>query len=246
LLTKLRGYMTIKFIPAICPNCGGELRVPEDRKIIKCIYCGYDIIMHETKNNFPPPSVENWLKLAEAVMDSNPEEAYGYYKKVLEVEPENWKAWHGKGKAAGRLGTLANPRFPEIKNDFQKAIEYSPVDEKGIIEETTTIELFNLANSYLPTSVKFFVKHSHIVETYFQNLEEFRHYFTVIDYFLDTFPKHPKYGEFIETAIGYCLMVIENIPLKLVNVNTNPEEEFENKLQYYVNKMRKINPEYQP
>ena len=48
--------MPIEFIPAICSNCGGQLRVPEDRKtIIKCIYCGYDIIIHETKSD-PPQS----------------------------------------------------------------------------------------------------------------------------------------------------------------------------------------------
>lgn len=38
---------SMKFIPAKCPSCGGELRVPEDMDVVKCMYCGSDVILHD-------------------------------------------------------------------------------------------------------------------------------------------------------------------------------------------------------
>jgi tetratricopeptide (TPR) repeat protein len=46
---------TIEFIPAVCPNCGGELRVPENRKVVKCMYCGYDVIIQFKGGNSEIP-----------------------------------------------------------------------------------------------------------------------------------------------------------------------------------------------
>jgi tetratricopeptide (TPR) repeat protein len=237
--------MSIEFIPAICPNCGGELRVPEDRKIIKCMYCGYDIIMHETKNNSPQPSIENWFRLADALEISNPKEAYEYYKKILEVEPENWKAWRGKGKAAGRLATLGEPRFSEITNDFRMAIEYSPVDKKKEIVETTTFELFSLAANYISSSVDAYTKYNQTDQGYFQCIERIKLSFTIIDPILQAFPQHPCYVEFLNIAIGYSKMISESIR-KGVNVNTTPKIEFWHKYQNYIKMMREVNPTYKP
>lgn len=32
----------MSFKPAKCPNCAGDIQVPEDRDTVKCIYCGSD------------------------------------------------------------------------------------------------------------------------------------------------------------------------------------------------------------
>lgn len=38
---------SIQFIPANCPNCGGELRVPADKSSVKCMYCGHEVLIHD-------------------------------------------------------------------------------------------------------------------------------------------------------------------------------------------------------
>lgn len=108
--------MGINFIPAICPNCGGELRIPDDRKIIKCMYCGYDIVMYEPEASSVKKDVETWFKLAYAVMESNFEEAYHYFTNILEVQPENCEAWFGKALMACELSDINKPRPDEIVN----------------------------------------------------------------------------------------------------------------------------------
>ena len=37
----------VKLIPAVCPQCGGELKVPEHLKVAHCMYCGTKIIIEK-------------------------------------------------------------------------------------------------------------------------------------------------------------------------------------------------------
>ncbi len=33
----------MKFVPAKCPTCQGDLQIPDDREFVKCMYCGVEI-----------------------------------------------------------------------------------------------------------------------------------------------------------------------------------------------------------
>lgn len=91
----------IEFIPAICPNCGGELRVPENRNLIKCMYCGYDIIMHDPSKYDNNQAVQNFIKLAQVAENSkNHTQAYHYYGQALENDASNIEAWLGRASNA--------------------------------------------------------------------------------------------------------------------------------------------------
>lgn len=37
----------MNFKPAICPSCSGNLQIPNNLKIVKCMYCGLDVIVQE-------------------------------------------------------------------------------------------------------------------------------------------------------------------------------------------------------
>ncbi len=37
----------MKFVPAKCPTCQGDLQIPDDREFVKCMYCGVDIKVRE-------------------------------------------------------------------------------------------------------------------------------------------------------------------------------------------------------
>ena len=247
--------MTIEFIPAICPNCGGELRVPEDRKIVKCMYCGHDIILHETKNNNLQPSVENWLKLADAVKEANPEEAYGYYQKVLEVEPENWRAWFGKVKtinvqyimanSQSKLSAmLVNQKIFEIINDLQKAIQYCPEIEMNKLLKSAIIELIQLAMKYR-VNILFFSTIPNI--NFFELFEKEEFYFSLMDYLLFITPQnHPDYDYvgFAELGMDECKSLLQRIPSR--GNYSSWEHQIKDRNQNYLDKIKKIYPGYQP
>jgi DNA-directed RNA polymerase subunit RPC12/RpoP len=86
------------FKPAKCPNCAGDLQVPEDRDSVKCMYCGSDIVVREAIKLAGGINVDNLLKLAKDAQASEMiSEAYDYFTKVLEYDSSNVDAWIGKG-----------------------------------------------------------------------------------------------------------------------------------------------------
>jgi DNA-directed RNA polymerase subunit RPC12/RpoP len=58
------------FKPAKCPSCSGDLQVPANRDVVKCMYCGTDIVVREAIQA-AGGNVQNWLMLARTAMDSN-------------------------------------------------------------------------------------------------------------------------------------------------------------------------------
>ena len=110
--------MSVEFVPAVCPKCGGELRVPTNVNQIKCMYCGEDIVILNpnvvvTKDDFDP---HNMTLLANSALNArNYSEAYGYFSKIIEHDPTNYDAWIGKGFAAGMLTTWEHSRKKEVE-----------------------------------------------------------------------------------------------------------------------------------
>ena len=89
--------------------------------------------------------VENYLSMAESSYDAkNKSEAENYANKVIELDPENSKAWLIKGKAAGWSSTLQNNRISEAVFAFSKAIEYAGDDDKEVLKEETKEEVKSL------------------------------------------------------------------------------------------------------
>ena len=94
------------FKAAKCPNCAGELQVPEGKKAVKCMYCGSDIIVQEAIKA-AGVNIANLLNLARnAAVSGNNQEAYDYYTKILEINVQSYEAWFGKGEAAGWMSAL--------------------------------------------------------------------------------------------------------------------------------------------
>ena len=228
--------MGVEFIPAVCPNCGGELRVPEDKKTIICMYCGYHIIIHETNNTPTHPSIENWLKLADLATDSNPKEAYEYYSKVLEFEIDNWKAWFGKAKAACKLSTLENPRNDEAIKEVQKSIEYSPEFEIDALKESAMRVLMALVMNY---SLRSILEN----DGFFPSFDRSKVIFSVIDYVLSFTPTdNSEYTSIAEFGISECKNLEKQIPYG--GHYDYFRKEIESRLQNYMDKIREITPEH--
>lgn len=124
------------FKAAVCPSCAGELQVPDNRDLVKCMYCGSDIIVREVLRTGSTVNIENILKLARVAEKSNNYiEAYKYFSQVLEHETQNAEAWFGRGTAVGRQSTIDDLRLKEMISCYENAMQYASENERKKLME---------------------------------------------------------------------------------------------------------------
>lgn len=142
---------------AVCDSCGMEYSTERMREKVQMIKGSVQI---DNSN-----MVDTWMRLAmSAAQAGNQKEAYDYYAKVIEVEPQNWRAIFGKGKAAAWQSTLANSRTSELYQAVKKAIEI--IDNSGMSEEEVILRknefdvaIYNVNNAFLDLRQSNFDKH---------------------------------------------------------------------------------------
>ncbi len=93
----------MEFKAAKCPNCQGDLQLPESKEIVKCMYCGTDIQVQKAIQMVTGSvNLENITKLAETAFESrNFTDAIKYYSQILENDSQNYTAWFYKGLSNG-------------------------------------------------------------------------------------------------------------------------------------------------
>jgi len=115
----------MSFVAARCPQCGGELQLDNQKVTGFCMHCGSKIIVEEAIRAVRIDNshmVDTWMKLGvSAGKAGNLREAYEYFTKVVEVDPENWLAIFYKGKSAGFQSSIANPRINELIHAINEA-----------------------------------------------------------------------------------------------------------------------------
>lgn len=117
----------------VCDSCGMEYSVERMREKIQEIK---GVVQIDNSN-----MIENWMKMADRAMQAcNYSEAYGYYTKIAETDPQNWKAVYGKGKAGVNLSSEDNLRVQEL---FQGIKEAVAIIKNGEINEQEKITVYN-------------------------------------------------------------------------------------------------------
>lgn len=162
----------MKFVAATCPQCSGNLQVPNDRDSVKCMYCGVDVfireavVLGEQKIN-----LKNYMELAkEAEKSKNYSEAYIYYMKILEIDPANYEAWQGKGTSSGWQSNLIICRFEEAKNSYRKAIELAPSDAaREVMKIEIAASALLLAKKYFYLSLDHTLKFVSVKDAQFEH-----------------------------------------------------------------------------
>ena len=148
------GGIIMELVRVFCPSCGGELNVQKGSDFIFCNYCGSKFAMPQNFNN--KPDISNYLKLGDnAVAVGSYEEAIGFYNKVLEVEPNDYKALIGKAYAYFFTSNLAHPKLFEMESMFEEAYKKTPKEHKeSAINEIKSYtlsacqSLFDMAKSH--------------------------------------------------------------------------------------------------
>lgn len=136
----------------VCDICGGKL-VMGSGGIAVCDSCGMEHSPDRMKEKIQEVRgvvrvdnshmVDNWMKMGTAAAQAgNNEEAYEYFTKVIEVDPNNWRAIFEKGKAGAWQSTLANLRISELYQGIKMALEI--IDGLDLSEE----ELISIKNEF--------------------------------------------------------------------------------------------------
>lgn len=152
------------FVAANCPKCGGNLQLDPEKELGFCMHCGTKIVIQEAIRAVRVDNshlIDTWMEMADmAAKSGNNQEAYAYYTRVLESQPNNWKAYFGKGKAAGWESTLANPRLLEAANNFAKAIITIPQDdeEKKILVANSQNQIALLTKALVTLRIDLFIE----------------------------------------------------------------------------------------
>ena len=142
-----------------CEMCGSTDLMKQDGVFV-CQSCGTKYSVEEAKKMMVEGTVEvagtvkvddsakiaNYYTMAENAYDaSNQKEAESYCNKIIEIEPNNYKAWLLKGRAAGWQSTLANIRVEESVNCFNKAIDNAPEDKVEEVKKVASDEISKLS-----------------------------------------------------------------------------------------------------
>lgn len=129
----------------VCESCGTKYSVEEAKKMM--IEGKVDVSGSKVKVD-EKDKIKNFLMMANNAYDAdNKKEAESYCNKIIEIEPENSEAWFLKGKSAGWQSSLANIRFEETINAFQKAINYADEKKKKEVTKDAVDEITNLCNA---------------------------------------------------------------------------------------------------
>ena len=93
----------VQLIPISCPNCGGQLSLPADQNRANCSHCGYEFLVHDSSKmdisiNLQE-DIRKILDLAKTAEEAeNYPQAYQYYTRATESDPNNLLAWLGKAR----------------------------------------------------------------------------------------------------------------------------------------------------
>jgi tetratricopeptide (TPR) repeat protein len=141
----------MEFISAKCPKCGGELMLPKDRNDVICTYCGSTFFLSDALAKQQNPSLTTLFQLANNGMrGGNYTEAYDYFTRIVEIDPDNSDAWIGKGISAGWLSTLGKPRISEMVSAISQGLEF-------VSPEKTENYKINLSDLVTNISKSFYV-----------------------------------------------------------------------------------------
>ncbi len=239
------------FRQAKCPTCAGELQVPDDRDVVKCMYCGSDIIVRQAIQAAAGINLANLMKLARTAANANNyQEAYGYYTKVLEVDPNNVEAWFGKGEAAGWMSTLRDFRIPEMVTGFENAVEFAQEDHKAEVRKRAGGAINVIVVAYYELARKHLNEFIALSNTW----QEYLNQCTLMLAALEKAHEYdPNDKTTIENIIFICKDNIEGVKYndpydnnfsKVVYLSDEYETIMRTKMDKYAWNMRKLDPSY--
>ena len=190
----------MSFVAAKCPQCGGDLQLDSEKETGFCMHCGSKIIIQEAIRAVRVDNshmVETWMKMGRSALEAkNNGEAYSYFTKVVEVNPEDWRAIFYKAYAAGLLSTPEQPRI----NEFMHGIKTS--DSLLDNSKLSPKEIISAKNLFPPAIIDVYTTYVTLVEKKNQEIK--------FDWLKDR-DRMSETRSIYEKAIENCQMVLQLI-----------------------------------
>ncbi|HEV7684876.1 MAG TPA: CFI-box-CTERM domain-containing protein [Pyrinomonadaceae bacterium] len=243
------------FKAANCPSCSGDLQVPDDRDVVKCMYCGENVIVREAIQAAAGGNTKNWLILAKAASQAgNHPEAYEYYMRVLEVDASNSEAWAGKAEAAGSLSTLSSFRLPEMLTGFQKAIDHADPEKQTEVKHAAATKITLIIRGYFDSALAHLRDSDAIDKAWAEYLDRCEAMLAGLDSALSYWPDNPVILDYLIficrdniEGVAYLDKSGPNEPVRRVKyITPQYQSKLISKLNVYEAKKRQLNPGYQP
>ena len=243
------------FKPARCPSCAGALQLPDNVEFVKCMYCGVSVVVRDAIQQAAAANLKNWLVLANAAAEAgNHAEAYDYYTRILEVDPQNSEAWAGKAAAAGWMSTLASFRFPEMLAGFRKAVEYADPDQRSELKRVVALRIGNIVDACYRLSRQHLNEFISLDNTWNDYLLQCDLMMTALETARTYYPEEPSILDYLIyiyrdniQGIAYIDQYNPGGPARRIRtLNPEYEAKLRSKLTYYVTKKRELDPSYQP
>lgn len=152
----------MSFVAAKCPECGGNLQLDNELEYSFCMHCGSKIVVGDAIKAAPVKNtntIDTWMNMGNLAFEAGIyQEAYDYFSKAVEKEPDNWKAAILKGKAVGWQSTFENPRIDEF---FQGINDAAKICNKLNLSAT---ELNEIKILFAESTYSFFETFLHTVK----------------------------------------------------------------------------------
>lgn len=148
----------------VCDICGGKL-IMGSGGIAVCDSCGMEHSQDRIKEKVQEIKgtvqvdnshmIDTWMKMGKSAAEAgNNKEAYDYFTKVVELEPENWRAIFEKGKAAAWQSTLINLRTSELYQAVKMSLAIienlnMTIEEQADIKNEFAVAIYNVNNAIL-------------------------------------------------------------------------------------------------
>lgn len=115
----------------VCQTCGCKYSLEEAKKMMVEGVVEVSGMVRVDESAKKQEKISNYLEMAEAAFEGTDiEGVVNYCDKALEIDPENYRAWVMKAKAAGWGSTLKNIKIPQAITAAKRAINLTPDAKK--------------------------------------------------------------------------------------------------------------------
>jgi tetratricopeptide (TPR) repeat protein len=185
------------------------------------------------------------------------EEAYECYSKALADSPDNAEAWLGKGIAGGWRSTPGNFTLPEMVDCIKRAIELTPVAQKGEVALDAAAAINLAARACNKQAFKSLANFIRLDETWGEYVEQSTAILDALKYAHELAPDDLK---IVKTLIKVCVANLQEIVYedifdrdengfprsKLTELPPQFRKQFKRELTVFVAKRRLVEPGYRP
>jgi tetratricopeptide (TPR) repeat protein len=130
----------MQLIPAKCPDCGADVKIPEGSTQFTCEYCGGNILVTDLLGS--TAVMQNCMMLAYSALESkNYKDAYDHFNRAIEIDLKNPNAWFGKAVCTGMTRKFNENAYGQMLDLFESAFKYSPMEKQPAMKKNAAAEI---------------------------------------------------------------------------------------------------------